>query len=150
MLIQCRNNKVYKQPKVTNEITNQDKPNTVKKNKFQLLEMDDLEEFQIVTSQVLHQFPNELSFILSIDELITEPMVTINGVLGVLYHYTNINSNVVYERFITSTIPSILWPNHSYSTPLQYDLHNKEFSIHLSNPKLGEYIYHERFKNLLS
>ena len=154
MLIQCRNNKVYKQPKVTNEITeitNQDKSNTVKKNKFQLLEMDDLEEFQIVTSQVLHQFPNELSFIESktIDELTTEPMVTINGVLGVLYHYTNINSNMVYERFITSTIPSILWPNHSYSTPLQYDSHNKEFSIHLSSPKLGEYIYHERFKNLL-
>ncbi len=85
--------------------------------------MDGLEEFQIVTSQVLHQFPNKLSFIESkiIDELTTELMVTINGVLGVLYHYTNINSNVVYERFITSTIPSILWSNHSCSTPLQYD-----------------------------
>ena len=59
MIIQSRNNKVYKQHKVTNEITTQDTSNTAKK-KFQLLEMDDLEEFLAVTSQVLHQFPNEL------------------------------------------------------------------------------------------
>ena len=68
---------------------------------------------------------------------------------GELYHYTIINSNVVYERFISPSIPSILWPNHSYSTPLQYNPQKKEFSIQINKQRHGEYIYYERFINLI-
>jgi len=89
-LIQCRNDKVYNQPKLVNEMTFKDKANSVRKNKFQPLEPDDLEEYQISTMQVLYRFPTELSFIEnSIVEDEVAPVVTINGVLG--------NSNIIIQ-----------------------------------------------------
>ncbi len=37
------------------------------------------------------------------------------------------------------------YPCPAYSTPLQYDSQNKNFQIQLNKPRLGEYIYYERF-----
>ena len=55
---------------------------------------------------------------------------------------------MIYEKFISSSIPGIFWPNHSQSTPLQYNSQSKKFSIQ-SKPRLGEHIYYERFIYLL-
>ena len=76
-------------------------------------------------------------------------MIIINGISGELYHYKIVNSNMIYEKFISASIPSIFWPNHSQSTPLQYNSQSKKFSIQLSKPRLGEHIYYERFIYLL-
>ena len=144
-LIQCRNNKVYRQSKeVTTTISKLS--SSVTKNRFHSLVLDDIEKFQITTTQVLHQFSSLLTFIDSnnIQDL-SNPTVTIEGVIGVLYHFTTINTNIVYEKFVSLDIPSILWPDYSYSTPLQYDHQSKTFNIHLSKPRLGEHIYYDRF-----
>ena len=76
-------------------------------------------------------------------------MITINGISGELYHYKIVNSNMIYEKFISTSIPSIFWPNHSQSTALQYNSQSKKFSIQLSKPRLGEHIYYKRFIYLL-
>ena len=122
----------------------------ISKNKFKPFELDDFEEFQLVTAHVLYQFPCESTFIeRSNIRDAPQPSITINRISGELYHYKIVNLNMIYEKFISSSIPSILWPNHSHSTPLQYNPQSKKFGIQLNKPRLGEHIYYERFIYLL-
>ena len=57
-LIQCRNIKVYQSKEIIRKTT-KDSTKLISRNKFQPFELDDLEEFQIVTVHVLYQFPSE-------------------------------------------------------------------------------------------
>ena len=112
--------------------------------------LDEIEKIQTTTAQILYHFPSLPTFTDSCNiQDVSKPTVTINGVVGGLYHFTTINTNIVYEQFVSSAIPSILWPNYSYSTPLQYDPQNKQFNIHLSKQRLGEHIYYDRFIYLI-
>jgi hypothetical protein len=143
-LIQHRNNRVYN--RVKGVIKTKENQINVRRNRFQPLYLDEIAEFQIATTQVLYQFPPINCFMDSskIND-IANSEVNINGSLGTLHHYTTIGTNLIYEKFATLSMPSILWPIESYSTPLQYDSKNKNFRIQLNKPRLGEYIYYERF-----
>ena len=59
-LIHCRNNRVYSQSK--GDITTKGKAISITKYRCQDLELDDLEEFQITTTQVSSHFPFEITF----------------------------------------------------------------------------------------
>ena len=61
-----------------------------------------------------------LSSKVSIDDAIN-PYNTNDGICETLYHTSDANSNKIYEKFISSTIPSVLWPEHSFNTPLHYN-----------------------------
>ena len=100
--------------------------------------LDEIVKIQITTAQILYHFLYLPTFIDSCNiQDFSKPTVTINGVVGVLYHFTTINTNIVYEQFVSSAIPSILWPNYSYSTPLHYDpQNNMKFNIHLGKHDL--------------
>ena len=151
-LIKYRNEEVYAQAKARSQEQEivETKQRQIKTNRFRAFELDEVDDFQIVTSRVSYHFPPITTFQARhvIDNEMNEQH-EIEGFKGTLFHSSEVNSNTIYEKFISSTIPSILWPDHSFSSPLQYNPQRRKFHICVYQPKLGELIYHERFLFLL-
>ena len=139
-LIKCRNDEVYTQSKTKTRsqehIPVKNKQSIDTNSRFRLFELEEVENIQMVTAIVYYHFPPIPTFpAKSLIDNERNGFHVVEGFRGSLYHSTDTYSNTIYEKFISSTIPSILWSEHSLSSPLQYNTLSKNsiyVSIHLS------------------